>query len=60
MEYCNKSKILKYLCKYVNKGLDKAKIIFEQTKQERDRPANTNIEEKNEIKGYLDARYICD
>jgi hypothetical protein len=29
VEYVNKSRILKYLCKYVTKGPDQAKIIFD-------------------------------
>jgi hypothetical protein len=35
VEYVNKSKILNYLCKYVNKGPDQAKIIFECTAAQR-------------------------
>lgn len=33
VEYVNKSKLLKYLCKYANKGPDKATIIFEHIKK---------------------------
>uniref|UniRef100_A0A0A9BWL2 Helitron helicase-like domain-containing protein n=1 Tax=Arundo donax TaxID=35708 RepID=A0A0A9BWL2_ARUDO len=60
VEYCNKSKILKYLCKYINKGPDKAKIIFEEIKKGKDTPADTKTGEINEIKEYLDCRYICE
>jgi len=34
VEYVNKSRLLKYLCKYVNKGPDKATVILEPLKKE--------------------------
>jgi hypothetical protein len=40
VEYVNKSKILKYSCKYVNKGPDQAKIIFERIKKGHDASIN--------------------
>jgi hypothetical protein len=40
IEYVNKSKLLKYLCKYVNKGQDRAKAIFERFKKNEDPPTN--------------------
>src|SRR5438128_2021603 len=33
VEYVNKRKVLKYLCKYVNKGPDRAKVIFKRIKK---------------------------
>ncbi|KAJ1284410.1 hypothetical protein BS78_03G202000 [Paspalum vaginatum] len=47
VEFVNKSKVLKYLCKYVNKGPGQAKIFFERIRKDID-----------EIKEYLDCRYI--
>jgi len=44
VEYVNKSKLLKYLCKYVNKGPDQATIIFERIRKGKDPPKN----EKNQ------------
>jgi hypothetical protein len=35
VEYVNKSTILKYLCKYVNKGPDRAKVILKNPKRRR-------------------------
>jgi hypothetical protein len=32
IEYVSQSKLLKYLCKYVNKGPDRAKAIFQRIK----------------------------
>jgi hypothetical protein len=42
VEYVNKSKLLKYLCKYANKGPDKATIIFERIKKQRWRYTSRN------------------
>jgi hypothetical protein len=36
VEFVNKSKLLKYLCKYVNKGPDKATIVFEKINKDND------------------------
>ena len=33
VEYVNKSKVVKYLCKYVNKGPNQANVIFERIKK---------------------------
>ena len=56
----NKSRLLKYLCKYVNKDPDKAKIIFEDIKKGEDPPTNEETNDIDEIKEYLDCRYICE
>jgi hypothetical protein len=60
VEYYNKSRILKYLCKYVNKGLDRAKFIFQEVKRGKDISPDKQTGEINEIQEYLDARYICE
>jgi hypothetical protein len=60
VEYVNKSKLLKYLCKYVNKGPDKATVIFQRIKQGEDPPENEQTKKIDEIKEYLDCRYICE
>jgi len=59
VEYVNKSRLLKYLCKYVNKGPDKATVILEPLKKE-DPTQNKNTKDIDEIKEYLDCRYICE
>jgi hypothetical protein len=56
----NKSRVLKYLCKYVNKGPDKPIILFEQIKKGNYISASQNNEGINEINEYLECRYICE
>jgi hypothetical protein len=60
VEYVNKSKLLKYLCKYVNKGPDKATIIFEHIKKGDNENTDKEKKDIDEIKEYLDCRYICE
>jgi hypothetical protein len=60
VEYVNKSKLLKYLCKYVNKGPDKASVIFQQIRKGGQGELNEEPNDRNEIKEYLDCRYICE
>jgi len=60
VEYVNKSRVLKYLCKYVNKGPDRAQVIFEKIKKEQEPPLNKETDTIDEIQEYLDCRYICE
>ncbi|XP_071708777.1 uncharacterized protein [Rutidosis leptorrhynchoides] len=59
-ELCNRSRAIKYLFKYLNKGSDRATIVI----QENVLPAqnSSDIREKiidvDEIKNYLDCRYL--
>jgi hypothetical protein len=59
VEYVNKSRLLKYLCKYIHKGPDKAMVLFEHT-QKNDQQANQAPKDIDEIKEYLECRYICE
>lgn len=60
VKFVNKSRLLKYLCKYVNKGADKAKIIFELIEKDEDPHTNEQTKDIDEIKEYLDCKYICE
>jgi hypothetical protein len=51
--------LLKHLCKYVNKGPDKATIIFEHIKKDKDQSRHQETKDIDEIKEYLRCRYIC-
>lgn len=53
VEWCNKTHVIKYLYKYVTKGPDFSKTLFESIK-------NKNGIEIDEIIEYRECRYICD
>ena len=55
VEICNSILAIKYLYKYVYKGHDRATITLSQTNNTQ---TSANIETIDEIKMYLDARYI--
>ena len=59
VEYVNKSKVVKYLCKYINKGPGQANVIFERIKKGENAPINDETNKVDEIKEYLKCRYIC-
>ncbi|XP_071740091.1 uncharacterized protein [Rutidosis leptorrhynchoides] len=58
VEWCNRSRAIKYLFKYLNKGPDRATILIEENLA----PVNTStsevVTEVDEIKKYLDCRYL--
>ena len=49
MEICNRTKAIKYLFKYISKGLDRARAMFE---------ASTSSSKIDVIKNYMDCRYL--
>ncbi|XP_057422827.1 uncharacterized protein LOC130716812 [Lotus japonicus] len=53
IEYCNKSNSIKYLFKYVHKGVDRVTMSMSAGKNNHDQKA-----EVNEIKQYFDCRYL--
>jgi len=60
VEWCNTSNAIKYLFKYVTKGVDKATILIEKgTTTTFDTEDTTRVvKERNEIQEYLDCRYL--
>jgi hypothetical protein len=60
VEWCNKTTFIKYLFKYVTKGADSSKIYIERVRTREAVPYDTETRTANEIKEYLDCRYICD
>jgi hypothetical protein len=58
VEWCNKSNMIKYLFKYVTKGIDRAKVYFESTAQTQNHSPGSHLAPPNEIQEYIDARYL--
>ncbi|WVZ78244.1 LOW QUALITY PROTEIN: hypothetical protein U9M48_025987 [Paspalum notatum var. saurae] len=60
VEWCNKSIFIKYLFKYVTKGPDCGKVYIERVRRGEDAPYDSKTQTINEVKEYLDCRYICE
>jgi hypothetical protein len=58
-EWCNKSVFIKYLFKYVTKGPDCSKAYLQKITNGEETPLDEETNTRNEVKEYLDARYIC-
>jgi hypothetical protein len=58
VEWCNRSKSIKYLSKYVNKGSDRAKFFLYKNVHTDPASESHHITNIDEIKTYLDCRYI--
>lgn len=60
LEVCNSSRSLKYLFKYCLKGHDTATMILKKKGINENGPSSTvQKKDNNEIKQYLDGRYVC-
>lgn len=60
VEWCNKTNVLKYLFKYVTKGQDCAKFYLTKLAKGQDTSFDCSTSTVNEVKEYLDCRYICE
>ncbi|XP_066374762.1 uncharacterized protein [Miscanthus floridulus] len=60
VEWCNKTTFVNYLFKYVTKGADCSKVYLQRVRNAEDTPYDKETETVNEIKEYLDCRYICE
>ena len=58
VEWCNKSRAIKYLFKYLHKGPDRATVLIEENVSLQNTQQGIKVTEVDEIKTYLDCRYI--
>ncbi|XP_020082250.1 uncharacterized protein LOC109705878 [Ananas comosus] len=58
VEWCNKTRLIKYLFKYVNKGPDRTRAVIEDNWLPGDVRSVRQFKEVDEIKKYLDCRYL--
>uniref|UniRef100_A0A2N9G847 Helitron helicase-like domain-containing protein n=1 Tax=Fagus sylvatica TaxID=28930 RepID=A0A2N9G847_FAGSY len=58
VEWCNRSRSIKYLFKYINKGPDRGTFVLQENSDADPRSNSTQITEIDEIKTYLDCRYV--
>ncbi|XP_077221657.1 uncharacterized protein LOC143855411 isoform X2 [Tasmannia lanceolata] len=58
VEWCNRSRAIKYLFKYINKGPDKTTMIVEEDISRNPGNHNREIQRIDEIKSYLDGHYV--
>ncbi|XP_071726987.1 uncharacterized protein [Rutidosis leptorrhynchoides] len=58
VEWCNRSRAIKYLFKYLNKGPDRATIVIQENLTPIDNSSLEKVTEVDEIKNYLDCRYL--
>ncbi|GJS48910.1 hypothetical protein Tco_0599031 [Tanacetum coccineum] len=59
VEWCNRSKAIKYLFKYLNKGPDRATIVIQENITTRADGASVQISQVDKIKNYLNCRFIA-
>ncbi|XP_021985268.2 uncharacterized protein LOC110881257 [Helianthus annuus] len=59
VEYCGWNMLIKYLFKYISKGVDRIRFVIQKSK---DDAASTSVESTpiiNEIQSFVDGRFIC-
>ncbi|GKE17275.1 helicase [Tanacetum coccineum] len=59
VEWCNRSKAIKYLFKYLNKGPDRATIVMQENVPNGQGMTPKNVAVVDEIKNYLNCRYLA-
>ncbi|GKB01262.1 hypothetical protein Tco_0829306 [Tanacetum coccineum] len=59
VEWCNRSKAIKYLFKYLNKGHDRATVVIQENVQKSDHVTSEKIMAVVEINNYLNYRYLA-
>ncbi|GJT46020.1 helicase [Tanacetum coccineum] len=59
VEWCNRSKAIKYLFKYLNKGPERATIVIQENVRKGDHVTSEKIVAVDEINNYLNCRYLA-
>ncbi|GKA77871.1 ATP-dependent DNA helicase PIF1 [Tanacetum coccineum] len=59
VEWCNRSRAIKYLFKYLNKGPDRATIVIEENVRNETTLGTKNVLEVDEIKNYLNCQFLA-
>ena len=59
VEWCNRSKAIKYLFKYLNNGPDRTTIVIQENVKNDGDLANVQVLEVDEIKNYLNCRFLA-
>nr|GEU41088.1 helicase [Tanacetum cinerariifolium] len=59
VEWCNKSRAIKYLFKYLNKGPDRATIVIEENVRNKTTLGTENVLEVDDIKNYLNCWFLA-
>ncbi|GKC12224.1 ATP-dependent DNA helicase PIF1-like protein [Tanacetum coccineum] len=59
VEWCNRSKAIKYLFKYLNKGPDRATFVIQENVQKPAHREHEKVAVVDEIKNYLNCRYLA-
>ncbi|XP_077246007.1 uncharacterized protein LOC143885840 [Tasmannia lanceolata] len=58
VELCAKTKVIKYMFKYIHKGPDKATAVLEVDSRKNVQHNDNVCQENDEVKQYIDCRYI--
>ena len=58
VEWCNKSRMIKYLFKYINKGMDKIRAVITENISVNNNTKEWSYEDVDEIKIFFDCRYL--
>ena len=59
VEWCNRSKAIKYLFKYLNKGPDRATVVVQENVVTNNDEGGQTINAVDEITSYLNCRYLA-